>query len=368
MNYNRRDFIKTGGMVMLGSLDAPTVLGGCNRGDATTAAIGIAMAMSHFQVSDNDLKKVLATALEKGGDYADLFFEHSFYNSVGLQDGAVNSASSNIDFGMGVRVLAGDQTGYAYIENITLDEMLKAARTAARIASGSSAIKEPVNLAEKIPGSYYAVQTPWDTVSTKEKAPYLQALNDKIFSLDKRVIKVNAGMNDTTSHIFFCNSEGVAYYDYRPMITFSASCIMEDNNKIENSYAARAYRMGVEFLNDEIVNTIAAEAVEKTSILFNAVKPKGGEMPVVMGAGGSGILLHEAIGHSFEADFNRKNISIFAAQSTSTTKALTDKKPISFAKASSQATSTTASAPAITVSPQRATDAANPSASCPSPA
>ncbi|MDR2497265.1 MAG: TldD/PmbA family protein [Tannerellaceae bacterium] len=311
MNYNRREFIKTGGMVMLGSLAAPSFLGGCDRNAAAGSAIGIAFAMNHFQVTDNELKKVLAAALEKGGDYADLFFEHSFYNSVGLQDGAVNSASSYIDFGMGVRVLSGDQTGYAYIENISLDEMLKAARTAARIADGTSR-NEPVNITEKIPGNYYTVQTPWDTVSTKEKAPYLQALNDKIFALDKRVIKVNAGINDTTSHIFFCNSEGVAYYDYRPMITFSASCIMQENDRIENSYAARAYRMGVEFLSDEVVDTIAGEAVEKTSILFKAVKPKGGEMPVVMGAGGSGILLHEAIGHAFEADFNRKNISIFS--------------------------------------------------------
>ena len=88
--------------------------------------------MNYFKVSEGDLRKVLAAALEKGGDYADLFFEHSYRNNVGLQDGAVNRASSNIDFGMGVRVLSGDQTGYAYVENVSLDEMLKAARTAAR--------------------------------------------------------------------------------------------------------------------------------------------------------------------------------------------------------------------------------------------
>jgi TldD protein len=88
---------------------------------------------------------------------------------------------------------------------------------------------------------------------------------------------------------------------------------MQEDGKIENSYASRAYRMGTEFLTDDIIETIAEEAVAKTSILFKAVKPKGGEMPVVMGAGGSGILLHEAIGHAFEADFNRKNISIFSS-------------------------------------------------------
>jgi TldD protein len=215
---------------------------------------------------------------------------------------------------MGVRVLSGDQTGYAYIENITLEEMLKAARTAARIASSSVKTK-PVSLTERpLKANCYAISTPWEGVALKEKTPYLQKLNDKIFALDKRVQKVSASLNDSTSHILFCNSEGVSYYDYRPMVTLSAVCIMEENGRFENSHSARAYRKGFEFLSDDIIDVIAREAVENTSILFKAIKPKGGEMPVVMGSGGSGILLHEAIGHAFEADFNRKNISIFSEQ------------------------------------------------------
>ena len=144
----------------------------------------------------------------------------------------------------------------------------------------------------------------------------IQKLNDQIFALTNWVHKVMASLGDTTSHILFCNSEGQMYYDYRPMVTLGAVCIMEDNGKIENSYASRAFRMGAEFLTDDIIAEVAKEAVEKTSILFQAIKPKGGEMPVVMGAGGSGILLHEAIGHAFEADFNRKNTSIFSDQLT----------------------------------------------------
>jgi len=310
----RRDFIKTGGMVMLGSLATPSLLGNSLTGEGPIdQATGIMYAMNHFGVSQSDLKKVLTAALEKGGDYADLFFEHSFRNNVGLQDGAVNRASSNIDFGVGVRVLSGDQTGYAYVENVTLDEMLKAAHTSARIASGAVKAKQPADLTEKTSrNNYYGVKTAWDEISVKEKMPYLQKLNDKIFALDNRVNKVMASLGDTTSHIFFCSSEGVMYYDYRPMVTLGATCIMQENDKIENSYAARAYRMGTEFLTDELIEELAKEAVEKTSILFKAIKPKGGEMPVVMGAGGSGILLHEAIGHAFEADFNRKNTSIFS--------------------------------------------------------
>ncbi|MEG1545360.1 MAG: DNA gyrase modulator, partial [Tannerellaceae bacterium] len=223
MNLNRREFIKTGGLVMLGSLAAPALLGACGANDADKAA-GILFAMDHFGIGESDLKKVLTAALEKGGDYADLFFEHSYRNNIGLQDGAVNRASSNIDFGVGVRVLSGDQTGYAYVENVTLDEMLTAARTAARIAN-STTLQKVANLTEKpLKNNFYGVQTPWDEFAVKEKMPFLQKLNDKVFSLDPRVHKVMASLGDTTSHIFFCNSEGQMYYDYRPMITLSVVC------------------------------------------------------------------------------------------------------------------------------------------------
>ncbi len=311
MNINRRDFIKSGGMLVLGTLVAPSFLESCTSPEVSKAA-GVAFGKNHFKVSDGDLKKVLEAALEEGGDYADLFFEHTLNNGIQLQDGAVNTAKSNIDFGMGVRVLSGDQTGYAYVENITLDEMLRAAKTAARIASSNSS-KKVADLTEVKPsGKYYDVQAPWETFTVKDKMPYLQKLNDRIFALDKRVHKVRAVLSDSTSHIFFCNSEGQMYYDYRPMCSMGAICIMEENGRVENSYVSRSYRMGAEFLTDDLIELLAKEAIEKTSILFHAIKPKGGELPVVMGAGGSGILLHEAIGHAFEADFNRKKTSIFS--------------------------------------------------------
>lgn len=273
----------------------------------------ISFALDLFGVDETMLRKVLAAALERGGDYADLFFEHSYRNSIGLQDGAVNRASSNIDFGMGVRVLAGDQTGYAYVEQITPEEMLRAARTAARIADTPSRSLPPVNLTPLAQrADYYPVRTAWENCSVREKMPYLMQLNEAIFAADPRVRKVMASQEDSTSHILFCNSEGQLYYDYRPMASLGAVCIMEEVGRLENAYVARSFRMGAEFLTEAVVREIAREAIEKTALLFHAIKPKGGEMPVVMGAGGSGILLHEAIGHAFEADFNRKNVSIFS--------------------------------------------------------
>jgi len=208
---DRRNFLKTGGIALLGSLATGSAMAlttpGALGGEGADKKAAVALAMNHFGVSEADLKKVLAAALEKGGDYADLFFEHTISNSIRLMDGAVNNSYSNIDYGVGVRVLTGDQSGYAYVENITVEDMLKAARTAARIASANKGNK-PLNLTEKeLKKNYYTVASPWEEVSLKDKMPYLQKLNDRIFALDKRVHKVQASQSDTTSHMQFGGSD-----------------------------------------------------------------------------------------------------------------------------------------------------------------
>ncbi len=268
--------------------------------------------LSHFGVSVEDLKKVLAAALEKGGGYADLYFQHTRNNQISLRDGEVNRAASNVDYGVGIRTVAGDQTGYAYVENTLPEDMIRAARTAAGIAATTTKPSLEIKLTEKHFHNFYPIEIPWESVDILRKKEYVQKLNDRIFELDKRVIKATVALSDTTSYTMFCNSEGILASDYRPMALMHASCTMQDGTKIENGYSSRAFRLGFEFLSDELVETLAQETVAQTALMFKAVKPKGGEMPVVMGAGGSGILLHEAIGHAFEADFNRKGVSIFS--------------------------------------------------------
>ena len=302
----RRDFLKTGGVVLAGVTLLPHLIGSCD-----SHPTDVSQMLAHFGVSEGDLKKVITVALERGGDYADLFFEHTFRNALSLQDGAVNQASSNIDFGVGVRVVKGDQTGYAYVENVNLNEMLSAARTAARIADGDTNLPA-ANVIDKTFTNYYPVLKSWEEVSVEDKRPYVQKLNDRCFALNNKVSKVIASLSDETSYILFYDSEGILCCDYRPMVSLTAYCIMEDGGQTENFRSSRSFRKGVEFLTDDIVEVIATEAVEGAARMFHAVRPRGGELPVVMAAGGSGILLHEAIGHAFEADFNRKNTSIFS--------------------------------------------------------
>jgi TldD protein len=303
----RRDFLKTGGIALTGSLAFPNLI----YAQMDKKENSPMMMLNHFNVTENDLKKVMAVALEKGGDYADLFFEHTFSNSLVLQDRAVNRASSNIDYGVGIRVVSGDQQGYAFVENTDVNEMIKAARVASRIANGR-AKTPPVKVDEKTFKTHYPILKSWEDESVKNKMPYLQKLNDRIFALDSRVIKANVFLTDETSYILYYNSEGTLCRDIRPMILLYGTCVMQQGDKIENGSASRAARKDVSFLTDTVVEEIAQEAVKQTALMFDAVKPKGGEMPVVMAAGGSGILLHEAIGHAFEADFNRKNTSIFS--------------------------------------------------------
>lgn len=303
----RRDFLRASGLAFAGTVLLPEVM----RAQIRPQKEDLPKMLSHFNVSENDLRKVMAVALEKGGDYADLYFQHTFSNSLVLQDGAVNRASSNIDYGVGIRVVSGDQQGYAFVENITLEEMMKAARVASRIANGAAKVP-PVKTDEKVFKNYYPILNSWEDQSIQGKMPYLQKLNERIFALDSRVVKVNASINDETSYILYYNSEGTLCHDVRPMATVYGSCTMQQGDRIENGTAARSARKDASFLTDNLVEEIAQEAFAKAAIMFDSIKPKGGEMPVVMSAGGSGILLHEAIGHAFEADFNRKKTSIFS--------------------------------------------------------
>jgi len=308
MILNRRSFIKAGSAAAAGTMVLPPLLCSCQN---LQISPDVKNYLDHFEVTPQMLQKVIAAAMSKGGDYADLFFEHKISNTLGLEDGKVNQAYSNVDYGMGVRVLKGDQTGFAYTETISLNDMVKVATTAASIASDPVTFKQN-ELLEKSHPNYYKIGAKWEDASVENKIPYVQKLNDRVFELDDKVTKVRAFLSDETGYVMFYNSEGLLTHDYRPMASLAALCVMEKEGEIENAYSARAYRKGVEFLNDDLIEELAREAVERTNFLFGAGKPKAGEMPVVLGAGGSGILLHEAMGHAFEADFNRKGTSIFS--------------------------------------------------------
>ncbi len=264
-----------------------------------------------FNISEETIRQTLSVGLSKGGDYCDIFFEHSSTDYIALEDNDVNRAFSNIELGVGIRVLKGNQTGYSFTEIIDAQNMKKAAQTAANIANSNSNIKVQ-KLTEHKPADYYKIKTPWEKVEIEEKIPFLQKINERVFQLDNRIIKSRLSFNNSTSYVLFANSEGRITYDYRPMGQITVACIAEQNGQREQNSFNLSGRNGIEFFTDATLERLAKEAVESTVSLFEAGKPEAGEMEVVLSAGSSGILLHEAIGHGMEADFNRKEISIFS--------------------------------------------------------
>lgn len=279
-----------------------------------TTSLIIKESLDYFGVTIENLNKVIAEAMSQGADFSDLYFEHSKSNSLVLQDGEVNRVSSHIDYGVGIRALQGERTGFAFVENTELKDLLQAAKTASNIAKGSVSWKIPSSSKYIQSPSYYSTKQPWIDVTIERKKTYLDLANKLIFERDKRVIKATIALMESSSRILIYNSLGEISSDVRPMVTMFVRCVMEQDGQIESGSSSRSFRMGAEFLTTELIETIVNEALEQTSRLFGAKRPKGGEMPVVMAAGESGILLHEAIGHAFEADFNRKKTSIFSEQ------------------------------------------------------
>jgi TldD protein len=276
-----------------------------------TGEMEITNYFGHFGVSEALIREVLADGLSKGGDYCDVYFQHQINNYIILEDKAVNRAYSNVDFGVGIRVLKGDQTGFSFTEELTPKAMKLAAKTAANIAD-SNQIAEIAPLKLHDHPNYYQIKTPWEKVGIDRKIPYLETINDKVFSLDPMVIKSRIYFFDQTNYMMMANSEGRIVFDYQPMSQIAVSCIAEKDGQREENGFNLSGRRGIEFFTPENVDRLASEAVKRTVALFDAVKPEAGEMEVVLAAGSSGILLHEAIGHGMEADFNRKEISIFS--------------------------------------------------------
>ncbi|PKK83575.1 MAG: peptidase U62 [candidate division Zixibacteria bacterium HGW-Zixibacteria-1] len=266
---------------------------------------------NHFGVDETTIRKVMTAALERGGDYCDIYFDHTISNSMGLEDSAVNRAYSTIDYGVGIRVIEGEKTGYSFTEEITVEAMIKAARTAANIANESKNMP-PVGLSEHQIPSYYPVKSLWEEVGIDKKIPYLQKVNEKILSRDSRIIKARVWLEDISKYILMATSEGRIVYDYQPMGELYVVCVAEQNGRKEDADYTISVRNGIEHFTDEAVDRLVNQAADLALRQFEAVKPEAGEMEVVLAAGSSGILLHEAIGHGMEADANRKGESIFS--------------------------------------------------------
>ena len=265
-----------------------------------------------FNVTEPQLQTLTATALAHGGDYCDLYFEHTTFFNLMLKDGVVSSGGFHTDFGVGIRTLIGEKTGYAYSENTDMADMISAAKAASAIAAGQKATGLTYPEVNTRTQDLYPMQVNWRDMGADAFLPFMLDLEKEISGRDTRIVKVLIRLSDSVTDVLMFNSLGELTYDTRPMGSITVSAVFQQNGKTENKNVSRSFRMGAELISPALLKELADEVVKGIDERFEAIRPKGGQMSVVMGAGASGILLHEAMGHAFEADFNRKGQSIFS--------------------------------------------------------
>lgn len=268
---------------------------------------------AQFGVSQGMLRRVLTEAMARGGDFADLYFQHRTALEVAVQDHSVNRATTSAALGVGVRVVQAEQTGYAYTESLTEQAMCEAARTAAVIARGPAA-HPPVALQSRVLPSCYDVGYDWGQVQLAEVMPLLKRVDHLMSGAHPAVRRVNVGFSCSQSRVMVVDSAGRVAADSRPLSRLGLSVTMERAGQLQSNAASRAGRVGLAFFDDACVQGLVQQVVERTVVLFDARKPSVGEMPLVLAAGASGILLHEAIGHGLEGDSNRIGTSIFSGR------------------------------------------------------
>ena len=259
------------------------------------------------------MEKYLAEALSRGGDYADLYFEYLATSSISLDESIVKSAAQGVSMGVGVRVISGERTGYAYSDDLSPERILKAARVAACIAEGPSKV-EKTGLAEGATRNLYPVLTAPTETAFAERVELVKRADIAARAYDSRIFQVQAAYADNLRQVMVATSEGNITFDRQPLARISVSALARRNGEApQRGHAGGGGRVELGwFLNEKTPEHFAAEAAREAIAMLDAVEAPAGEMTVVLGPGWPGILLHEAVGHGLEADFNRKKVSAFS--------------------------------------------------------
>lgn len=314
---SRRDFLRTTALAAAAS-PALLALAGCAAtGAPPTGNAGSLYFERAFGVDQALLRRVMDEALAKGGDYCDLYFQHSGSTYLIMEDGKVNRAHTSVSLGVGVRVLNGMQTGYAFSQSLEPQAMLEAARAAAELSRGAGQAPgsrgvEVGPMTERPGLALYPLAPEELDPRMPERLAILAKVAERLSRADRRVVKTMSQLHDGFKHILVVNSEGVLRQDLRPRTSLMASCVAEQDGRRESNHRDVTSRHGLSLYTPELIAELADEAVERTVALFEARPIASGEMPVVLAPGSAGILLHEAIGHGLEADFNRRRISTYA--------------------------------------------------------
>src|SRR5437763_12861794 len=270
---------------------------------------------SRFNITQPDLEAYLYEAMSQGGDYADLYFEYLQTSSISIDESMVKSAAQGVSMGVGIRVISGERTGYAYSDDLSPEKIRKAAGVAAHIACGPSKV-EKFDLNEGRRHNLYPVLTAPTETAFAERVQLVKRADSAARAYDHRIFQVQAVYADNLRDVMVATSEGVLTLDRQPLARLSISALARQNGgPPQRGHAGGGGRVDLDyFLKEKTPEHYAAEAAREAITMLDSVEAPAGEMTVVLGPGWPGILLHEAVGHGLEADFNRKGVSAFSGR------------------------------------------------------
>jgi TldD protein len=269
--------------------------------------------LTPYALDAGRIEQVFASMMAHRLDYADLYFQFSRAESWSLEEGIVKSGSFSIDQGVGVRAVSGEKTAFAYSDDISLNALESAAHATRAIARQGGAQSVPMMKQ----GSRRDIFLPHDPIASlkdADKVTLLERLEGYARALDTRVVQVMASLAGEYEVVMIARSDGLMNADIRPLVRLSVQVIIESGGRREQGSAGGGGRFDYGYFDDEVLRRYAADAVHQAVVNFDAAPAPAGSMTVVLGSGWPGILLHEAIGHGLEGDFNRKGSSAFSGR------------------------------------------------------
>ncbi len=278
---------------------------------------GIAQAtlLEPTGLSASDLDAVMHKLTGVGGcDFADMYFQYAKQESWSLDEGVVKTGSFTIDQGVGLRSVCGEKTAFAYSEDLHVPAILAAADVVQAIGRQGGGAQAPRQWQTRSPSALYPQQDPIAGLGDAEKVAILEAADKAARSHDSRVVEVMASLAGVYEVVLIVTSDGRQVPDVRPLIRLNVSVIVEQNGKRERGSMGGGGRFGFDYFDQQTIEHYAHEAVRQALVSLEAIDSPAGTMPVVLGPGWPGILLHEAVGHGLEGDFNRKGTSAFSGR------------------------------------------------------
>ena len=265
-------------------------------------------------LGEQQLSTTLGSVMRGGVDYADLYFQVSRHESWTLEDGIIREGSFNLEQGVGVRANSGEKTGFAYSDELVLPA-LESAAGAARAIARQGQERRVQAWQRRAPAALYPETDPTTSIDDAQKTRLLLELDAATRALDKRIDQVIISMASSQDLVLVAASDGTLAADVRPLIRLNVSVILEQDGRREQGYAGGGARADLGyFVDGDLPLEYAREAVRQATVQLEAKAAPAGTMPVVLGKGWPGILLHEAVGHGLEGDFNRKGVSAFSGR------------------------------------------------------